>query len=115
MRRLFFLVPDAPLTRRLVHELLEAGVPAPRIHVLSREPLHLEELPDADAIHNDLRPVVERAAQAGGTAGVVAGLTAVALPGSVLLAGGALLAMAAVGAGVGALVAGLTGRAQEDA
>ncbi len=115
MKRLYFLIPDAGTARRIVHELLDSGVAPDGIHLLARHTLHIDELPHgAVSASASLLHAVERGAEAGGTVGAVAGLTAVALPGGLVLAGGAIVLLALAGAGVGALTAGLLGRRTHD-
>ncbi len=46
-RRLYFLFPDAPQTRRTVEELVQAGVTRNRMHAIAREDVDLSDLPSA--------------------------------------------------------------------
>lgn len=109
MRRLYFLLPDLVVSRKIVDELLLARVPEKHIHVIAKEGTKLGELPEATLIQkSDLVPAVERGVALGGATGVVAGLVAIAMPG-VVIAGGALLAMGLAGAGMGAWLGGMIG------
>jgi len=111
MKRLYFLLPDVDIARKIVDELLLVHVPYERIHVLARAGTPLEELPEAGvAQKTDLIPALERGLAVGGTAGVVAGLLALAFPpGGLVVAGGAILFGALGGAGFGAWVSSMIG------
>lgn len=109
MRRLYFLLPDLIVSRKIVDELLLARIAEKHIHVIAREGTKLGELPEATLIQkSDLIPAMERGIALGGATGVVAGLAAIAMPG-VVIAGGALLAMGLAGAGMGAWLGGMIG------
>lgn len=111
MRRIYFLVPDIAITKRIVDELLLARIEERHIHVIAKRGTELEDLPEANLLQkSDFIPAVERGLAVGGSAGALAGLVAVALPpASTVLAGGVLLASALVGAGVGAWAGSLIG------
>lgn len=110
MRRLYFLAPDLDSTRRIVDELLLNHVQEDRIHILARDGTELEDLPEAGIRERtDLIPSLERGATIGGATGALAGLVAVAIPGLGILGGGAVLALAAAGTGVGAWSASMQG------
>lgn len=109
MRRLYFLLPDITTTQTVVNELLLARVEERHIHVIAREGTPLQELPEASLVQkSDFVPAMERGIALGGGTGVVAGLAALAMPG-VVIAGGTLLALGLVGAGMGAWLGGMTG------
>jgi len=109
VRRLYFLLPDLSVTRKVVDELLLARVEEKHIHVIAKEGTKLGDLPEATLIQkSDFVPAMERGVALGGATGVVAGLVAVAMPG-VVIAGGALLAMGLAGAGMGAWLGGMIG------
>lgn len=109
MRRLYFLLPDLTVTHKVVDELLLGHIPEKHIHVIAREGTRLGDLPEATLIQkSDFVPAMERGLALGGATGVIAGLIAVAIPG-VVVAGGALLAMGVVGAGMGAWLGGMIG------
>lgn len=111
MRRIYFLVPDIAVTKRIVDELLLARIEERHIHVIAKRGTELEDLPEANLLQkSDFIPAVERGLAVGGSAGALAGLVAVALPpASTVLAGGVLLASTLVGAGVGAWAGSLIG------
>ncbi len=109
MRRLYFLLPDLDITHKVVDELLLARIEERRIHVIGKDGLALADLPEASLVQkSDFVPALERGVALGGATGVLAGLAAVAMPG-VVIAGGALLAMGLVGAGMGAWMGGMIG------
>lgn len=109
-RRMYFLVPDTGTAQALVDKLLLARIEERHIHVIAREGTHLEDLPEASlAQKSDVLPALGRGAAYGGAAGVLAGLTAVAVPGSVVAGGLALLGLGTAGAGIGAWAASMIG------
>ncbi|MDV6345878.1 DUF1269 domain-containing protein [Nitrosomonas sp. Is37] len=111
MRRIYFLVPNINVTRRVVDELLLARIKEKNIHVIAKRGTPLEELPEASLLQkSDFVPAVQQGLTLGGTTGLLAGLVAIALPPAApVIAGGILLATALTGAGVGAWVSGLVG------
>lgn len=109
MRRLYFLLPNVEVAHKVVDELLLARVEERHIHVIAPEGVVLGDLPEASLLQkSDFIPAVERGVALGGATGVLAGLAAVAMPG-VVIAGGALLAMGLLGAGMGAWLGGMIG------
>ncbi|MHB8474342.1 MAG: DUF1269 domain-containing protein [Gammaproteobacteria bacterium] len=108
-RRLYFLLPDAACARQLVDELLLARIEERHIHVLAKEGAPLEQLPAATLMQkSDFVHGVEQGLAVGGATGVLAGLVAVSFPpAGLVLGGGALLAIALAGAGIGAWVSGM--------
>ena len=109
MRRLYFLLPNLDVTHKVVDELLLARVEERHIHVIAKEGIPLQDLPEASLVQkSDFVPAMERGVALGGATGVVAGLVALAMPG-VVIAGGALLAMGLAGAGMGAWLGGMIG------
>lgn len=109
MRRLYFLLPDLDVTHKVMDELLLARVEERHIHIIAREGLVLDDLPEATLVQkSDFVPALERGVALGGATGVLAGLAAIAMPG-VVIAGGALLAMGLAGAGMGAWMGGMIG------
>ncbi len=114
MRRLYFLLPDIRVAHKVVDELLLARVPEKHLHVIAAPGIDLGDLPEATlAQKSDFIPAMERGVALGGATGVVAGLVALALPG-VVVAGGALLAMGLLGAGMGAWLGGMIGMDAEN-
>jgi uncharacterized membrane protein len=111
MQRLVVLVPDLPTTKNIVDDLLLARVKEDEIHIIAKEGVPLEELPEAGLKQKtDLIPALKRGLAAGSAVGLLAGLVAVLLPGGIIAAGGAvLLATTLAGAAVGALASSLIG------
>jgi len=111
MRRVYFLVPDLAVAKRIVDELLLARVEERHLHVLAKRGTPLEDLPEASLLQKtDFVPAVQRGLALGGATGMLAGLVAVALPATPLvIAGGVLLGASLAGAGVGAWLGGMVG------
>jgi len=109
MRRLYFLLPDTGVAHKVVDDLLLARIPEKHLHVIASPGTDLGDLPEASlAQKSDFIPAMERGVALGGATGVLAGLAAIAMPGMVV-AGGALLAMGLLGAGMGAWLGGMIG------
>ena len=111
MRRIYFLVPDISITKRIVDDLLMAKIEERHIHVIAKRGTPLEELPEANLLQkSDFIPAVQQGLALGGTTGMLAGLVAVIFPpASTVIAGGILLATTLVGASVGAWMSGMVG------
>lgn len=111
MRRIYFLVPDITITRKIVDDLLLARVEEKHIHVIAKRGTPLEDLPEASLLQkSDFIPAVEQGLALGGATGLLAGLVAIALPpASTVIAGGVLLATTLAGAGVGSWLGGMVG------
>jgi hypothetical protein len=110
MKRIYFLAPDLDTTRKIVDELLLARVEERHIHVIARRDTPLEDLPEASFLQKtDFLPALEQGLAIGGATGTLAGLVAIALPAGLVLGGGAVLATALVGAGIGAWGSSLIG------
>jgi hypothetical protein len=111
MRRLYFLVPDAQVGKKVVDELLLAHVEWKHIHVVAKRGTPLEDLPEASAWQkSDIIPAMLRAVPVGGATGMLCGLVALALsPGLVVAGGGVLLATSLAGVGIGVYLGGMVG------
>jgi hypothetical protein len=111
MRRIYFLLPDIERTRQIVDELLLARIEAHHIHVIAKEGVPMENLPEASFLQkSDFVPALERGLAVGGAAGILAGLVAVTFPpAGLVLGGGAVLGIALAGAGMGAWVSSMIG------
>lgn len=103
-RRLYFLVPTTDVAHKVVDELLLARIDERHIHVLAKEGVPLQDLPEASLLQRtDLVHGLEQGAAVGGVTGVLAGLAAVTFPpAGLVLGGGAVLGIALAGAGIGA-------------
>ncbi|AAU91124.1 MULTISPECIES: hypothetical protein [Methylococcus] len=110
MKRIYFLVPSVELAHAIVDELLLARVEERHIHILAKVGTPLGDLPEASLFQkSDFIPAMERGLAIGGITGTMAGLVAVALPTGMVLGGGAVLAIALAGAGIGSWLAGMIG------
>lgn len=110
MKRVYFLVPSVELAHKIVDELLLARVEERHIHILAKAGTPLGDLPEASLFQkSDFIPAMERGLAIGGITGTLAGLVAVALPTGMVLGGGAVLAIALAGAGIGSWLAGMIG------
>jgi hypothetical protein len=111
MRRLYFLVPDTALGKKVVNELLRAHIEWKHIHVLAKRGTELEDLPEASYFQkSDIIPAMQRAVPIGGATGLLCGLVALALgPEVVVAGGGVLVATSLAGAGIGTFLGGMVG------
>jgi len=113
MHRLYFLIPDHTIAKRVVDELLLARIPEKQIHVIAKDEhlLQQHDIPEADLVHrSDLLPAIERGAAVGGSIGLLGGLLAVSFPpAGLVLGGGAVLIGPLAGASFGAVVAPMIG------
>ncbi|WP_045226069.1 membrane protein [Methyloterricola oryzae] len=110
MRRIYFLVPDIQITKKIVDELLLARIEERHIHVLAKRGTYLEDLPEASFMQKtDFLPSLEQGLALGGATGLLAGLVAMALPTGLVLGGGAVLAASLAGAGIGGLMSSMVG------
>lgn len=110
MKRIYFLVPNIDITKRIVEELLLARIEERHIHVLAKRGTPLEGLPEATFLEKtDFVPALEQGLAIGGLTGMVAGLVALAIPGGPVLGGGAVLVSSLAGAGIGAWISSMVG------
>jgi hypothetical protein len=111
LRRIYFLVPTVAAASAIVDELLLARIEERHLHIVAREGTPLEHLPEARlAQATDLVPALQRGVAAGGLTGLLAGVLAVTFPpAGIVLGGGAVVGLAAFGAGFGAWMASMVG------
>jgi hypothetical protein len=111
MRRLYFLLPNVDTARKIVDELLLARIEERHMHLIAKEGISLEHLPEANLLQKtDFVPALERGMALGGMTGVAAGLVAMAFPpAGIIIGGGALMATTLIGAGMGAWVSSMIG------
>ncbi len=111
MRRIYFLLPDVEVARKVVDELLLARIDVQHIHVIAKEGTEMMDLPEATlAQKSDLVTALERGITVGGATGLIAGVVAVSFPpAGLVLGGGALLGIALAGTGFGALMSTMIG------
>lgn len=109
MKRLYFMAKDVGNARHVVERLLLERISESHIHVIARQDIPLEHLPEASVFEkSDLVPALEKGVAMGGVTGALAGLAALAFPAGIVLGGGAIvLASAVAGASVGAFSASL--------
>ncbi len=111
MRRIYFLIPDLETANKVTDELLLARIDERHIHVIAREGAELGDLPKASLLQtSDVIPAVERGLAVGGVTGILAGVAAVTFPpAGLVLGGGAILATAIAGSGIGAWLSSMIG------
>jgi hypothetical protein len=112
MKRLCVSLPNLDIARRVVSELHKKGVDASRLHLLAREGTELEDIKNTSIIdESDFLPAFERGIALGGTAGLLAGVASIVIPGSGIVAGGAaiLLLTTVVGAGTAGYLTAIVG------
>jgi len=111
MRRIYFLIPDLETANKVTDELLLARIDERHIHVIAREGTELGDLPKASLLQtSDVIPAVERGLAVGGVTGILAGVAAVSFPpAGLVLGGGAILATAIAGSGIGAWLSSMIG------
>lgn len=115
MIRLCFLSPDIDHARTAVADLKSSGIPEKHIYVLAKYGTEMTDLPDAGPVSNDFLPAYKRGLELGGTAGVLAGLTALAFPPAGIIVGGGLVVLLGLyGAGLGGLLTGIAGASFEN-
>lgn len=99
MKRIYFLSPNIDITKKIVDDLLILQVKERHLHILAKPGTAMETLPESGYLQKtDLTPALEQGIALGGLTGLIAGLVAVSIPGSLVLAGGAVLASSLVGA-----------------
>ena len=111
MRREYFLVPDIDTARKIVHELLLNHVEERYIHLIAKDDIPIEDLPEATLMQkSDFVPALEKGLVGGAYTGLAAGLVTMTFPPlGMVIGGGAILAMIAAGATVGGLMSALVG------
>lgn len=111
MKRIYFLVPSVATARKIVDELMAAGVEEHHIHVMAKEGAALGDLPRATLFEkSDYVPALQRGAAIGGATGLLAGLVlALFPPARAALGGGGVIAIAALGSAFGAWFSSMIG------
>lgn len=111
MKRLCVTLPNLDTARSIVNELHEVGMSSKHIHLLAREGTELDEVRNTtDIDESDFIPALERGLTMGGTTGLLAGLVALSIPGSVVVGGGALLVFTTLlGAGTAGYLTAIVG------
>lgn len=112
MKRLCFLSPDLDHARQVVADFKSNGIPEKHIYALAKYGVDLEDLPDAGPESDDFLNAYKRGVEIGGTAGLLAGIAALAFPPSGIVVGGGLVLLVGLwGAGLGGLLTGIAGAA----
>jgi len=109
-KKLYFMLPNIETCTQLVAELQQTGVDEHHIHIVAREDMALEGLPQASIVQkSEVVHGVEIGLGVGGIAGVLGGLLAVTFPPAGLALGGGALILAATlaGASFGSIVSGV--------
>lgn len=110
--RLFFILPGAPAAEAAVQALKSKhDLTDENIALLASPDTDLADLPEASPDEaSDFLPALARGTAVGGTAGLLAGLTAVSIPAAGLTLGGsAVLAITGLGAVFGGWASALVG------
>ncbi len=112
MRRLYFMLPNVAVTRSVVDELRNEGIPEKHLHAVAGATVDMEGLPEAGMLQkSEFTHGIEAGVALGGVAGILGGLLAVTFPPAGLVVGGAAIAaMGLAGAGLGAVVSGLVAK-----
>ena len=80
IRRMYFMIPDTSLARTIHNELLLSRVAESKMHVVAREDIDLDDLPEANILQkSDLVHSIQRGIPLGGLTGVLLGALAVSL------------------------------------
>lgn len=112
MKRLCFLSPDLEHARKVVADLRNNGIEEQHIYALARHGVDMEDLPDAGLEADDFLAGYKRGLTLGGSAGVLAGLTALAFPpAGIVIGGGFVMLTGLFGAGIGGLLTSMAGAA----
>ena len=110
MKRIYFLIPNIEMTKKIVNELLLERIDGRHLHVLAKRGTAMENLPEATYLQKtDFIPALEQGLTLGGFTGFVSGAVALALTGGPIVIGGTILATSLAGAAVGALVSSMIG------
>ena len=80
IRRMYFMIPNSSLARTIHNELLLSRVAESKMHVIAREDVDLEDLPEANLLQkSDLIHSIQTGIPIGGLTGVLLGALAVSL------------------------------------
>jgi hypothetical protein len=111
MEKMFFVIPDVDSAHDAVSDLREHAVDEDQIAMVAKETVPLDDLPEAPLVdQTDAVPGMKRGVAVGGATGLLAGLAATTVPGTgLVLGGGALAGLSALGAAYGAWVSGVVG------
>lgn len=109
-RRLYFLAPDVDEAQQIVNDLLLHHVPEKNMHVIAREGISLQELPQADFRQtSNITVSAMRGLAIGAILGLIAGLIAWALVPAWFSSAGLVAIITLAGACIGTWVASMIG------
>jgi len=110
MKRIYFLIPNIEVAKKIVNELLLERVEERHMHVLAKRGTPMENLPEASHFQkSDFIPALEQGLTLGGFTGLISGVVAMLYPGGPMLAGGTILATTLAGAVFGAFMSSMVG------
>lgn len=110
MKRIYFLVPQIGMAKKIVDELLLQRVDINHIHVLAKRGTPMDDLPEASYLQkSDFVPAFEQGVLTGAFNGLIAGLVVLLMMGESPWSGGVLLSASLAGAVFGAFVSSLLG------
>jgi uncharacterized membrane protein YeaQ/YmgE (transglycosylase-associated protein family) len=110
MKRIYFLIPNIEVTKKIVDELLLARIDDRHIHVLAKRGTAMDGLPEASHLQKtDFVPALWQGMFVGLLTGFISGVIAMFLSNASTMAGGLILATSLAGAFVGAWVSSMVG------
>jgi hypothetical protein len=110
MKRIYFLLPQIEIAKKIVDELLLQRIDINHIHVLAKRGTELGNLPEASYLQkSDFMPALEQGLLTGGFTGFAAAVVVLAMTGGNIFTGLTLLAATLVGAVFGAFVSSMLG------
>lgn len=110
MKRIYFLLPQIEMAKKVVDELLLQRIDIAHIHVLAKRGTSMENLPEASYMQkSDFIPALEQGLLTGGFTGLVAGVVVLGMTGASIFSGATLLVATLVGSIFGAFVSSLLG------
>lgn len=110
MKRIYFLLPQIGMARKIVDELLLQRVDIDHIHVLAKRGTEMGNLPEASYLQkSDFMPALEQGLLTGGFTGFAAAVVVLAMTGGTFFTGVTLLVATLVGAVFGAFVSSMLG------
>lgn len=110
MKRIYFLLPQIEMARKIVDELLLQRVDIDHIHVLAKRGTEMGNLPEASYFQkSDFMPALEQGLLTGGFTGFAAAVVVLAMTGGTIFTGVTLLVATLVGAVFGAFVSSMLG------
>jgi len=110
MKRIYFLIPNIEIAKKIVDELLLERIDVGHLHVMAKRGVPMDNLPEAGFLQkSDFIPALEQGLTLGAFTGLISGVVALALVGSPIMAGGTILATSLAGALFGALMSSMIG------